>query len=792
MIISVGKKRTSTAWRPVDMTWDELVTKLTTFVRTPETMREYRAMSVEEKGRVKDIGGFVGGRVEGGRRVRGSVKERTLVTLDADYAPQELWDDAVVTMPWRMLCYSTHSHTEEKPRLRFVIPLSHSVTPEQYVAIARKLAECIDIDAMDRTTYEPERLMYWPSCSADAEPYCRVQEGPVLEPEEILARYGLGDAWKDTTLWPIAEGENEVVLRDAKRQGDPREKPGIVGLFCRTYDVYRAIDELLPGVYEPAGEGRFTYTGGSTHGGAVVYEGGDFLYSHHSTDPAGGQLVNAFDLVRLHKFGELDADCKAESVTKLPSYTKMCEFAAGLDEIKAGLVEQQNEMVADLLDGDEDGGESKDWVKKLELNNKTGKPEPTQNNILLILRNDPRLKGVLSFNDLTQRRVMLRTPPWGRRVEEETAWRDADIAGLHWYMEHVWKIDSPRKVDEATEQVSQENHFHPVQDYLHGLVWDGVERLDTMLVRWMAAEDNEYVRAVTRKWMCGAVKRALHPGCKFEGVLILVGPQGIGKSRLPMLLSKGWFTDSLRKMDGSKESFEGLFGAWIVELAELAAAQRTEVEQIKAFTAAQVDRFRKAYGRITEDVPRQCVFYGSTNAVDFLHDESGNRRFWPVQVAGIDHGVLTGFEDEVDQLWAEAVVRMRQGEQLFLTGEVEAEAKRVQEQHMEDDEALGLYREFVDQMLPGNWYEMSVGDRQSFFQNRQWELYKPEQLTLRRDHISVAEIKVEFHGMRLEDAGRDQKWSRQIGKSLTRMGWQNSGPMRIPGYGTPRSWVRPG
>lgn len=800
MIIAVGKSRRDTRWRNMNVSWDALVARLSEVHRTHETMREYRAMSREEQGRVKDIGGFVGGQLNGTHRKNDAVIDRCLVTLDADNAYPDLWDDLMVTWDGEMLCYSTHSHTPEKPRLRFVIPLKRAVTPEEYPAVARKLAERIGIETMDPSTYEAARLMYWASCPSDAEPFLAHVSGELIDPDEVLSEYGLGAAWRDTTLWPIAKGEQEVRVKEARRQGDPTEKPGIIGLFCRTYTIEDAMDELIPGVYEPAGNGRYTYVAGSTAAGAVCYED-KFLYSHHGTDPCGGQLVNAFDLVRIHKFGDKDEGLESQEVTRRPSYQAMCEFAAGLDKVKRQLVSEQSRALDGLTDEPDESGEDGDgWTERPTVNTKTGLVEPTVDNIRILLLNDPALQGVAAYNQLKGRPVLVRRAPWDWREgdvpEDGEPWTDADNAGLRNYFERKWKIVAKDKIQDGLELVRKINAFDPVRDYLTGLAWDGVERLDTMLIRWMGAEDNRYVRAVTRKWMCAAVKRALYPGCKFDNMLILVGRQGIGKSNLARALSRGWFTDSLGRMDSSKDAYERLSGVWIAEVAELAATQKSEIEDIKNFISKQEDTFRRAYARETETFPRRCVFYGTTNDPEFLRDRTGARRFWPVEVVGFDNGQLRGLEDEVDQLWAEAAVRYRAGEVLWLDdAQIAGMAREAQDAHTAVDDWQYTIQTYLETLLPEDWEERDRLQRRAYFDYESagavGDLGAAREGTVPRRQVSTAELRWECFGLKTDGKGNDTS-ARRIANLMNNLpGWERiRKPYKHKCYGVVRGWER--
>jgi predicted P-loop ATPase len=521
----------------------------------------------------------------------------------------------------------------------------------------------------------------------------------------------------------------------------------------------------------------------------VLYDDGAFLYSNHSTDPAQGQLCNAFDLVRIHKFADRDTDPTVD-ITKRPSYLAMCDFAASLPELKEAMVKEVNEDFADMRDQSE-------WVHQLECNKKTGLIEPTIENLRLILTYDDAFRGKLALNAFSGRLVWRSAPPWNpfERVQFTNGrpFTDADAANLRNYFQKHWKVNAPKALEDALTSVSDANAFNPVREYLDSLSWDGVERLDTLLVRYMRAQDTPFTRAATRKWFTGAVKRIYEPGCKFDSMLVLIGEQGVGKSRLPLIMSKGWFTDSLPSMSGDKSSFEALSGKWIVEVAELAAAKKSEQESIKNFVSKQTDSYRQAYAHYTQDYPRQCVFFGTTNDPEPLHDPTGARRFWTIEVEGFERGVLTGLEEERDQLWAEAKQRYHDGETLWLDDdEVNAEAVALQDHYTVHDEMEASILEYLDRRLPGNWYNLSVEDRRDFIHGDALSSYADADLTLVRDVICVQEIRVELCGQDPTRGGSDEKLSRRIGAILNRLpGWKRAvGQRRIPGHGKQRYYTR--
>ena len=324
LTISTGQSRKSLNWTPETLTWEALCKRLTTVTRTNETQAEWNAMSPDQRSAAKDVGGYVGGRLTGERRKADAVKTRCLIVLDADYAPRDFKaavTDAFTLLAAALCAHTTHSHTPEKPRWRLVIPLTRAVTADEYEACARALSAEIGMELFDDTTYEPARLMYWPSCPKDGVFESWQQEGDFCNPDAILARYA---DWRDASSWPRSERSKRLLAEAGRRQGDPTAKPGIVGAFCRVYDVPAAIDKFLPGVYEEAGAGRYTFAAGSTSGGMILMDEGAFCRSYHSTDPAGGKLINAFDLTRLHLYGALDDDADEDTpINQLPSYQAM-------------------------------------------------------------------------------------------------------------------------------------------------------------------------------------------------------------------------------------------------------------------------------------------------------------------------------------------------------------------------------------------------------------------------------------------------------------------------------------
>lgn len=763
--LAVASSRRAAVWKNKTLYWSQLLDKIKETKRTPETLDEYLKMTKDKQDAIKDTGGFVGGWLKQGRRKAENLEHRSMITLDADFAVMDLLESVTMFYGCAATVYSTHKHTPQAPRLRLLVPLKRRLSGDEYQAAARMLAADLGMELFDDTTYQPTRLMYWPSTPSDMDYYFDYADGPWLDPDILLSRY---PDWRDASFWPESGRTATARHKAAGRQGDPTAKPGIVGAFCRAYDVEQAIDRFLSDRYMPCGmPGRYTYAGGSTAAGLVIYDGGLFAYSNHATDPVSGRLCNAFDLVRLHLFGELDEGAAEDTpVNKLPSYTAMTELASADEAVKRILASERLDRAREDFDIPDEGLDNDEWVTQLEADKK-GNLRQTIQNVYIILTNDPLLKGALAFNSFKDRLVCVRSLPW-REVQDTVngeTWTDVDDSELRRYIELAYHITGRERIMDAVSGVARANAIHPVRDFLNGLEWDGVPRLDTLLVDYLGAEDCEYTRAVTRKAFTAAVARIMKPGCKFDYVLTLSGPQGRGKSTLINKMSCGWYTDSLAGI-GTKEAYEGIQGFWLVELGELAAMKKTEIEITKNFISKQVDSYRAPYGRRVEDHKRQCVFFGTTNSTAFLRDDTGNRRFWPVRLED-KAPALTVWNDLtlelVRQLWAEAVIRYEEGEPLTLTPELEAVAREKQNDFTEDDARAGEVQAYLDRLLPSDWAAKDKTERRAWLSDD----FGEGKGTVRRDRVCVAEVWQECFGrdggsMKRVDANEIRAILRQI------------------------------
>ena len=792
--ISAGASRRATLWTAQTLLISELWEKLKVPARGTETLAEYMSLKKAQQDELKDIGGFMGGTLNGPRRKANNVTGRDIITLDLDNIPAGGTDDVlrrVGGLGCGYCVYSTRKHQPAAPRLRILLPMDRTVTADEYEPIARKMGELIGLEFADPTTFEVSRLMYWPSCCKDSQYVYLFEDKPLLSADGVLGLYA---NWRDTTTWPALPGQAQFT-RLAVKQGDPEAKNGVVGAFCRTYDIYRAMDELLPGIYEPVDNmpGRYTYIGGSTTGGAVLYENGKFLYSHHATDPCSGKLVNAFDLVRLHKFADADDEAQAGTpANRLPSYAAMCEYACGLSDVSALISKERYESAVKDFDGitADESEEPENWMMLLEKNAQTGAIKATIDNVRIILEHDPLLKGKFALNQFANRGEVLGSLPWDKR-EKRRLWDDNDNQGLYWYLERVYKISGNGKVDGALSLHSNAHAFNDVKDYLKGLQgkWDGVPRLDSLFIDYLGAKDTAYNRAVTRKAFTAAVARAMTPGCKYDNMVILAGPQGIGKSTLLDKMSRGWFNDSIRTFEG-KEASELLQGVWLVEVSELDAFRRTDVSRIKQFLSLRADRFRAAYGRNVKELPRTCIFFGTTNTAEYLQDTTGNRRFWPIDTGEQRHtkSVWRDLDPEIDQLWAEAYVRWQAGEPLYLSGAIEEAAKAKQEEHREASSREGIVREFMERPVPDDWSKWPLDKRRMFWGGVTMGSDSPHLVP--RDRICALEVWCEAFGGSIKEMKNTD--TRELNAIMAATpGWQKTGgTLRFGPYGAQRGFTK--
>ncbi len=757
--ISAANSRKAVSWQPQALLWSEFIGKLTVPARSPETVAAYLAMRKAQQDELKDVGGFVGGKLCG-RRKKGAVEFRDLVTLDMDNLPPGSTGEVhrrAEGLGVGYVLYSTRKHRPDAPRMRLAVLLDRGALPDEYEPVARKLAALIqpEMTWFDPTTFQPERLMYWPSVCADGEYFVRYADKPMLSADGML---GLYPDWHDVTAWPTVPGEAKLRANAAKKQGDPTEKPGVVGAFCRTYDIEAAMDEFIPGTYlETAQAGRYTFAGGSTAGGAVLYDDGKFLYSHHATDPCGGQLVNAFDLVRLHKFSELDDSDEVKPgtpVSRLPSYSAMLELARSDPAVSEILA---REAFASAVD---DFGSIANEDAALELGRCERETLSAE-----IVKIALRTFGIRVRRNLITGKVQITGMP--EQYSREEAVNTLPIFLIDKLRAVGVKAVNKTAVSDYLANIADEDRFNPVLDMLHGTAWDGLERLPELL-RIMGLRPGSLHAVLVRKWLIQTVALAHNEAGTSqaaEGVLTMQGGQGIGKTMLARRLSirEEWFAEGVSLDMKDKDSILRATGAWIAELGELDSTLKREQSSLKAFITAKVDRVRAPYAREATDWPRRTSFLATVNPDTFLRDETGDRRFWVVPVDGMDLQALIALPDAwFVQLWAEVYLWWKQEPQGFRLTPAERRAL---------DMANQTYRELLpgeDEVLQAfNWDLPSEQWGRFSPSELKWLLFGGERITAQQIGRALAKLAREDSRITFTTAQRVKRYCLPIRKNIS-------------------------
>ena len=412
-------------------------------------------------------------------------------------------------------------------------------------------------------------------------------------------------------------------------------------------------------------------------------------------------------------------------------------------------------------------------------------------NEVLILNNDPDFQN-FAFNEMANRIQITGEVPWSR-PDDNKFWRDADTAQLKAILDTRYTTFSTRNHDVSFMKVADDRSFHPVRDYLNSLpVWDGVKRVDTLLIDYFDADDTPYVRAVTRKMLVAAVTRIYHPGTKFDSVPVLDGEQGIGKSTfLKDLCGEEYYADNLSLTDmNDKAAAEKLQGFWIVEIPELAGMKKADIEKVKAFITTTDDKYRPSYGRTVESHPRQCVVIASVNGErGYLRDITGNRRFWVVKLKQTEQKRKWHFtQEEKDQIWAETKKYYEDGEKLYLEGDLLESAQEAQKSAMEMDERQGMVEQYLNMLLPERWDMMDLYERRSYISEK--DSPTVEKGVKERKVVCNAEIWCECFGRSLSDMKPADSYA--IAALMTQVyGWtRTKESMRFGIYGKQRIYKK--
>ncbi len=389
---------------------------------------------------------------------------------------------------------------------------------------------------------------------------------------------------------------------------------------------------------------------------------------------------------------------------------------AGVDAEYDGFFEAEPHAMS------KDGSDPLKWMDRLEKK-KSGETLETLKNCEEIFMNDKALINLFGKNIFTEKTEFLRDTPWRplpkpasgksalwQQDTPELEFRNTDSPEFYTYMSKKYDFNKQKLIDQCVSMFAARNPFHPVRDYLDNLEWDQQNRIDTLFSDYFGLKQTDYLRFLMRKTLVAAVKRICQPGCQFDSMLTLYGPQGCGKSSFWANLAGRWYSD-LPVSIATKDALQTFQGAWIIEMSELAALNATNVEKYKAVLTRRDDRFRKHFEKEVESHLRQCIFVGTTNRPDFLKDNTGNRRFWVVDVTPKEQpkkSIWTDLPREADQIWAEAkMLYDTNAETLFLEGPLAEEAARIQDSFMAYDPMRDAIEQYLARPITEDWWSMT-------------------------------------------------------------------------------------
>ena len=391
--------------------------------------------------------------------------------------------------------------------------------------------------------------------------------------------------------------------------------------------------------------------------------------------------------------------------------------------------------------------------------NEDGTIKKLLSNLRVMLQRHPKAKD-LKFNEFSQEVTLKGVPV-----------TDSFLIDLRLYVSDTFYMNfSKEDILQMVDNIARERPYHPVKQMIESKDWDGIERADRLFIDYLGADDNEYTRAVTRKWLAGAVARIYEPGIKFEMVPVLQGKQGVGKSTIADKLGGDYFLDTLQSLGNTKDDYQLLIGNWIIELAELSSMSDTKIEMMKAFISAREDKIRLPYQRIAQNYKRTSVFIGTTNPGQYLRDTTGNRRFFPIPLNNKPTQDIFKIDSHIiQQVWAESYMNYTKGEQLYLGKDIDIVADEYREEAKEQNMILQQIDDYLDMKVPRDWNTKTKWEKRSYFD------WFEENGTTEGDHsIDKTNVKELLHivGMKAKDYNTNAK-TKQISMHMdSKEDWQ--------------------
>lgn len=752
--IATAPKRNSLHWKLGTITWGELVSWMATPANRKEAGNYLLGTLVKTtiKHNRDDAEPCTGM-----HRRKDAVLLRSAITLDVDTPPADFAELVELVFPYAGIMHTTYSSSPDAPRYRLILPTDRDLAPDEYVIAAKAVMSLLGKDAFDPGSSQPERYMFKPAEQEAGWFSHWVLEGDVLQVDNLLA-----DFEEDLSTKPLP--------KPSKNKRDPFEIDGVIGAFNKAYADWDLLIETYELPYDKVDDDRYQLVGARAVAGmGPIQDTEGFVYSHHANDPAYGRTCSAFDLVRLHRFGELDEGKSAQTpVNKLPSHLAMLDLATTDHRVTAQLVGLDFD---DLVD--DDGTVADDWRLRLSRTNQ-GKLKDVIGNWDLIRDNDPVLSG-LYFNEFTLTVETERDLPWRTRERAGAVFGRTDRAELRNHIERTYGIrPAKEQLDDLVDTRAAQRWVNPVRDYLDGLVWDGKPRIETCLPGVRATS---YTRLVARKSLVAAVARIYEPGVKWDHTLVLYGTEGLGKSWWVDKMARG-YSASLGRID-NKDTLLAMQRTWIMISDEGHSLRKGDADTLKEFLTRTSDLVRMPYDRETMEHKRHCVIWSTTNDETFLRRQEGNRRFLIVHCEDkVDFAAMT--DDYVDQLWAEAVYAYRAGEPLFLAPGESVVAAEERERYVEEDALGGLIQAYLDTPVPEDWPFQSIEARLQWIDDRA-QGFEAEGTVL-QDRVCTTQLWVEALG-RPKGLHRRTELL-EIAEALKRLGWVPlSGRHRHAPYG---------
>lgn len=776
----------------------------TKVVRTKETVLEYQNGSKEFRDKAKDKGAFIMGESVENKREKKSISNRNMITLDLDYCPSNILeilqgklDDK--TLNFRFFVYSTHSHTKEHPRLRMIIPLNRNVEVEEYEPIALRIVGKIGLEYFDATTTQANRIMYFPSVSIDGDYICEMfgdDEWFDLEPDALLDEYF---DYKNIDEWQrphYIEGKKRERIEKGTVNDSTKTKYRIVNSFNIEYSITEAIDTFLIEEYKKERNDRYTYTNGESRMGLNILNP-QYAYSFHGTDPAQGRLLNAFDIVRIHKFGKHDQE--NEQVV-YDNYNKSTSFQEMSDWIKRELpnvmahdpkIQEQKEMVEDKL---EEMGVvvSTDWLDLL-IRDGRGEIKKTSYNIAKIIEHDSNFKDTFFYDTIKQQICFDKAPFWDKDVKKGDGIRDLDFAYIRNYLaQPPYLLSGKDAVEDAILVEAYKRKVNYPKHFLSRLPeWDGIPRVEKTFITLFGVKESEFIKEASKKWFTALVARIMKPGAKFDYVIALLGSVGIGKSTFgKSLIAPFWdgkmeniesyeyfFSDKELDLRNERDTIDAIRGVCVLELAEFDKfLTKYDKATLKSFITKTKDRFIERYGKRTIDVPRSFVMLATSNESKPIKNAEDERRFMPFYCTLPKHKALV-FDNKLwnkeirDQTLAEAIHYYHEG--YAYSAPFAPHMQRQWEQLIDkaslENDYYGIVKDYVEHKFAGSFLKMSFNDMKQYWQNKDNDFNSGE-FKMERKQFSVKEIYCVALDKRIGDTP-DFHTRKEIEQSLESLGY---------------------